>query len=322
MNPKRMPRYHPPDAMESPRISGVRTFMRLPHVATTEDVDFAIVGIPFDTGASYRVGARFGPQAIRAGSTLLRPFNPFHGVDVFEHLSGVDYGDVPVVPGAIAPSYERIGEGLAPLVDAGVVPIGLGGDHSITLAELRALSRRHGPLGMVQVDAHPDTWQEYWGEAYTHGTVFRRAVEEGVLDPARVIQVGMRGSIYNYDDYEQSRDLGMELVTMQEVRDLGLAAVTERVRARVGTGPTFLSFDIDSLDPAYAPGTGTPEVGGFTTHEALTLLRGMTGIDFIGGDLVEVLPAYDHAEVTAMAAANVIFELISLLALRRRADKR
>lgn len=317
-----MPRYHPPDAMESPRIGGVRTFMRLPHVVTTDEVDVAIVGIPFDTGASYRVGARFGPQAIRAGSTLLRPFNPFHGIDVFEHLSCVDYGDVPVVPGAIEPSYARIVEGLRPLVDSGVIPIGLGGDHSVTLAELRALSRAHGPLGMVQVDAHPDTWDEYWGERYTHGTVFRRAVEEGLLDPARVIQVGMRGSIYTYEDYDQSRELGMELVTMQEVRDAGIETVLERIRARTGDGPVFLSFDIDSLDPAYAPGTGTPEVGGFTTHEALSLVRGMTGIDFVGGDLVEVLPAHDHAEITAMAAANVLFELLSLLALRERDARR
>lgn len=313
-----MPRYHPPDAMESPRFGGVRTFMRLPHIVAAENVDFAVVGIPFDTGASYRVGARFGPQAIRAGSTLLRPFNPYHGVDLFEHLSGVDFGDVPVVPGAIEPSYERIAQGLAPLVDAGVIPIGLGGDHSITLAELRALSRRHGPLGMVQVDAHPDTWEGYWGQEYTHGTVFRRAVEEGVLDPGRVIQVGMRGPIYTYQDYDQSRDLGMELITMEEVREIGPAAVTGRIRTRLGSGPAFLSFDIDSIDPAYAPGTGTPEVGGFTTHEAITLVRGMTGIDFVGGDLVEVLPAYDHAEITAMAAANVLFEFISLLALRRK----
>lgn len=313
-----MPRYRPPDALESPRISGVRTFMRLPHVRATEDVDFAIVGIPFDTGASYRVGARFGPQAIRAGSTLLRPFNPAHGVDVFEHLSGVDYGDVAVVPGAIVPSYEKIVEGLAPIVEAGVIPIGLGGDHSITLAELRALSARHGPLGMIQVDAHPDTWEGYWGESYTHGTVFRRAVEEGVLDPDRVIQVGMRGPIYSFDDYDQSRELGMDLVTMDEVRNIGLEGVIERIRRRAADGPTFLSFDIDSVDPAYAPGTGTPEVGGFATHEAISLVRGLTGIDFVGGDLVEVLPAYDHAEITAMAAANVVFELISLLAVHRR----
>ena len=170
---------------------------------------------------------------------------------------------------------------------------------------------------MIQIDAHPDTWEGYWGEKYTHGTVFRRAVEEGVLDPTRVIQVGMRGPIYSDRDYEQSRDLGMELITMQQVRDLGLAAVCERIRTRAGAGATFWSFDIDSLDPAYAPGTGTPEVGGLTSHEAITLVRGMTGIDFVGGDLVEVLPAYDHAEITAMAAANVLFEFLSLLALRR-----
>ena len=304
--------------MQSPRFSGVRTFMRLPDLKTTEDIDFAVVGIPFDTGATYRVGARFGPQAIRAGSTMLRPFNPILGVDVFEHLSGVDYGDVPVVPGQIESSYETIEEGLKPLVDAGVIPIGLGGDHSITLAELRALSRRHGPLGMVQIDAHPDTWEGHFGQRYNHGTVFRRATEEGILDPTRVIQVGMRGSLYGWEDYEQSRRLGMELTPMHEVREIGISAVIERMRSRVAVGPTFLTFDIDSLDPAYAPGTGTPEVAGFTSFEGLSLVRGLTGIDFVGADLVEVLPAYDHAEVTAMTAANVIFEFLSLLALRRR----
>lgn len=313
-----MPRYQPPDAMESPRFGGVRTFLRLPHIQTTEDVDFAVVGIPFDTATTYRVGARFGPQAIRAGSTMLRPFNPHHGVDIFEHLSGVDWGDVPVVAGYIEASYETIREGLRPIVEAGVTPVGLGGDHSITLAELRALHDRHGPLGMVQIDAHPDTWEGHWGKKYNHGTVFRRATEEGLLDPERVIQVGMRGSIYGWEDYDQSRDLGMELVPMTEVREMGLDAVTARIRQRCGDGPTFLSYDIDSWDPAYAPGTGTPEVEGFTSHEGLTLVRGMTGIDFVGMDLVEVYPQYDHAEITAMGAANVIWEFLALLALRKR----
>lgn len=313
-----MPHYQPPDAMVSPRIGGLRTFMRLPHVTDMEGVDFAAVGIPFDTGGTYRVGARFGPQAIRAGSTLLRPFNSVLGVNIFEQLSGVDYGDVPVVPGAIESSYERIEEGLQPIIDAGVIPIGLGGDHSITLAELRALSRRYGPLGMIQVDAHPDTWDGYWGVQYNHGTVFRRAVEEGVLEPSRVIQIGMRGPIYGVEDYDQSRKMGMELIDMEEVRRIGLPSVVARAVERVGTGPTFLSFDIDSLDPAFAPGTGTPEVGGFTTYEALQLVRGLIGVDFVGGDLVEVIPAYDHAEITALAAANVLFEFVSVLAANRR----
>jgi len=313
-----MPRYQPPDAFASPRFGGVRTFMRLPHVQTTEDVDFAVLGIPFDTGGTYRVGARFGPEAIRRGSTMLRPFNPIHGVNIFEHLSGIDYGDLPVVPGYIEESYAWIEKALQPIVDAGVIPVAMGGDHSITLAELRALSRRYGPLGMVQIDAHPDTWDGHFGKKYNHGTVFRRAVEEGLLDTDRVIQVGIRGPIYDYEDYEQSRRLGLELVTMEEVRQIGLAAVIERMRSRLGTGPTFMSFDIDSLDPVYAPGTGTPEVGGFTSYEALQLVRGLTGVEFVGADLVEVVPAFDSGEVTTMAAANVIFEFLSLLALRRR----
>lgn len=313
-----MPKYGPPDAMSSPRFGGVRTFMRLPHLQTTDEVDFAVVGIPFDTGGTYRTGARFGPEAVRRGSMLLRPFNPVHRIDIFEFCSGIDYGDLPVVPGYIEASYARIEENLQPLVSGGVTPVALGGDHSITLAELRALHREHGPLGMVQIDAHPDTWDGHWGKRYNHGTVFRRAVEEGLLDPDRVIQLGIRGPVYDLDDYAQSRELGFDLVTMEQVREMGLDAATERMRARVDTGPTFLSFDIDSIDPAFAPGTGTPEVGGFTSREALNLVRGLTGVDFVGADLVEVIPAYDTGEVTAMTAANVLYEFISLLALQRR----
>lgn len=313
-----MTRHQPLSAMQLPRFAEMGTFMRLPRTRDLEGVDVAIVGLPFDTGASFRVGARFGPEAIRRGSVLLRPYNASQKVNIFERCTVIDYGDLPVVPGFIEDSYARMEEGLAPMVDAGVIPLGLGGDHSITLAELRALSRRWGPLGLIQIDAHPDTWDAYWDKRYTHGTVFRRAVEEGILDPSRSVQVGMRGPIYEPDDYEQARRLGFDLITMDEVREMGLDGVIARIRARaVGRGPYFLSFDIDSVDPAFAPGTGTPEVGGFTSYEALVLVRALTGIQLVGADVVEVLPAYDTAEMTAMLAANVAYEILSLFALAK-----
>jgi agmatinase len=311
------PRYGPLSGLDFPRFEGISTFMRLPAVRDLDGVDVAIVGIPFDTGATYRAGARFGPQAVRAGSRLLRPYNPAQKINVFDHLSVIDYGDAPVVPGFIQPSYVRIESALRPLHEAGVVPIGVGGDHSIALAELRAAHATHGPLGLAHFDAHGDTWDQYWGERYTHGTPFRRAVEEGLLDPARCIQVGMRGPLYSPDDLEESRSLGLELIPGDEMMTLGMPAVADLVRQRVGDGPTFLSFDVDFIDPSCTPGTGTPEVGGPLTREALALVRRLDGVQIIGCDVVEVLPAYDVAELTAMTAANVIFEILSLLARQR-----
>ncbi|MCS7050244.1 MAG: agmatinase [Thermomicrobium sp.] len=311
-------RYAPLSGLESPRFAGIRTFARLPHVRDLEEVDVAVVGAPFDTGVTYRVGARFGPAAVREMSAMLRTYHPSLDVDIYEVLSVVDYGDVPVVPGYIEDSYERIERGLHPLVERGIVPLVIGGDHSITLAELRAVARRYGPLGFVQFDAHTDTWDEYWGKKYTHGTPFRRAVEEGLIDTRRAIQVGMRGSLYGPEDLDQSRALGFEVWTADDVRRTGLGAVTEAIRRRLGTGPVFVSFDVDFLDPVYAPGTGTPEIGGFTTREAQELLRGLVGVQIVAADLVEVLPAHDVSGVTALAAANLLFEILAVIALNRR----
>lgn len=311
-----MTRYAPISGLEYPRFEGISTFMRLPQVQDLSGLDVAIVGIPFDTGASYRIGARFGPSAVRAGSRLLRPYNPVQQVGIFDHLSVVDYGDLPVVPGFIEASYAKIVDGLLPIHEAGVVPIGVGGDHSIVLAELRAAQARHGSLGLAHFDSHSDTWDAYWGEKFTHGTPFRRAIEEGLIDPSRSIQVGMRGPVYDQSDLTDAQELGLELIAGPELMELGMEAAAKRVRARVGEGPTFLSFDIDFIDPSCAPGTGTPEVGGPLTREALKLIRCLTDIRFVAFDLVEVLPQYDVAEVTAMTAANVIYEFLSLLALR------
>ncbi|MBI5877066.1 MAG: agmatinase [Chloroflexi bacterium] len=314
-----MPRYAPANSLESPRFSGVRTFMRLPHVTDTAGVDFAVAGLPFDTGASWRVGTRFGPESVRSQSALLRPYHHALDVNIFDHLSGVDYGDAPVVPGFIEHSYEKIEAFLRPLHDAGVTPITIGGDHSVVLAELRAAARKHGPLGLVQFDAHGDVWDSYFGHKYTHGTPIRRAVEEGLLDTRRVIQVGMRGPLYAPDDIQQARDFGFEVLVADDVRALGIPKVIDAVRRTIGDGPTFLSFDIDFFDPAYAPGTGTPEVGGFTSAEGQQALRGLTGLNFVAFDVVEVLPSYDNAgQITALLGANVAWEMIALLAWQRK----
>jgi agmatinase len=314
-------RYEPADSFETPRFSGVRTFMRLPNTRDLENADAAIVGAPFDTGATFRAGARFGPEGIRSFSHLLRRYNPSLDVAVFDHISVIDYGDVPVVPGYIESSYERIAKGLEPIHRAGVVPIVLGGDHSIALPELRAAAAVHGPLALVQFDSHPDTWDSYFGERHTHGTPFRRAVEEGLLDTSRSIQVGMRGSIYDRGDWDDAREMGFDLVPTEEVRELGIPSVIDRISGRTEGAKVYVSCDVDFVDPAYAPGTGTPEIGGFTSREAQEFVRGLAGLEIVGCDVVEVYPAYDHAQITALLAANVAHEVLSLIAFSRKTGK-
>jgi agmatinase len=311
-----MPHHRPLDAREMPRFAGIRTFMRAPHTTDLAGVDAAVYGIPFDTATTYRTGPRFGPEAIRSASALLRPYNPALDVNVVETLSIVDYGDVPVSPGDTERTYGQIEQALAPLVEAGVFPLGLGGDHSVTLAELRVLARKHGPLALVQLDAHGDTWDEYFGQRYFHGTTFLRAAEEKLIDPAASVQAGLRGSLYAAEDLESARELGFTVLSCDELRAAGPDGYASRVRQRVGSRPVFLSFDVDVLDPAFAPGTGTPEVGGLSTAEALAFLRGLRGIELAGADVVEVSPAYDGpGQQTALAAANVAYELLSLCAL-------
>lgn len=311
------PPYRPLDAQIIPRFAGVRTFMRAPHVTDLEGVDAAVFGIPFDTATSYRTGARFGPEAIRSVSVLLRPYHPALAVNIVEALSVIDYGDSPVSPGATERTYGQIEDTMARLVEAAVFPLALGGDHSITLAELRALARRHGPLCLVQFDSHPDTWEEYFGQKYFHGSTFKRAVEEGLLDADSSVQAGIRGSNYGAGDIGDAEALGFTVVPSEELRRLGGDEYAQVVKEKVGERPVFLSFDIDFLDPAFAPGTGTPEVAGFSTAEALAFLRALRGINLVGADVVEVSPAYDGpGQQTALAAANVAFELLALRALR------
>jgi agmatinase len=312
------PSYGPADATRAPRYTGLRTFARCPHVTDPEEVDVAAVGIPFDTATSYRAGARFGPGAIRAGSTLLRPYHPPLDVDVFASQSVVDWGDLDVTPGNAERTLEQIASGLGSLVEAGITPIVLGGDHLVALGELRAHAAGHGPLALVLVDAHADVWDAYYGERLFHGTVFRRALEEGLLRPDRSLFAGMRGPLYSAADVGAAGELGFEVITGAELRSLPPADYGRRVRERVGDAPAFLSFDIDVIDPAFAPATGTPEVAGLLPHEALGFLRALAGMRFVGFDLVEVSPPYDDpGQTTALLAANIAYEFLALSALAR-----
>jgi len=314
------PRYGPPDASEAPRYTGVRTFARCPQVMELEEVDVAVVGVPFDTATSRRPGARFGPEAIRSASIGLRPYHPPLDVDVFARLSVVDRGDVAVTPGNAERTTAQIAAALEPVVRAGVVPLTLGGDHSIVLGELRAQAAVHGPLALVLLDAHADTWDDYYGERYFHGTPFRRAVEEGLLRPERSLLAGMRGPLYSASDLSDARGLGFELVQDGELHAMDTAEYARRVRERVGDAPAFFSFDIDVIDPAFAPGTGTPEVAGLDPREALAFVRALAGMGFTGFDVVEVSPPYDGpGETTALVAAAVAYEFLALTAVSRRA---
>lgn len=307
------PRYAPSDALTTPRYAGVKTFARCPLADDPEGVDVAVLGIPFDTATTNRPGARFGPEAIRSASIALRPYNPVQQAHVFGRLSVADLGDVPVTPGNAERTVAQIAEALKPIVRAGTRTLCLGGDHLVVLGELRAHAAVHGPLGLVLLDAHADVWDVYVGERYYHGSPFRRALEEGLVDPSRSLLAGMRGSLYGPEDVAMPVELGFEVISGEELVTLTPDRYAARVRERAGDGPLFLSFDIDVLDPAYAPGTGTPEAGGLTTREAFGYLRGLRGLRFSGYDVVEVSPPYDGpGQPTAVAAANVAFELLTL----------
>jgi agmatinase len=312
------PRYGPSDAKRAPRYTGVRTFARCPNVRDPEHTDVAFVGVPFDTGTSFRIGARFGPEAVRSGSTLLRPFNMNLGVDSFATQSVVDWGDLEVTPGDAVRSLAQIADGLRPLAEAGITLIGVGGDHTIALGELRAHAAVHGPLALVLLDAHVDTNDEYYGQRYFHGTPFRRAVEEGLIVPGRSVMAGMRGSVYDEREWATPREMGFDVIPCEELREMTAPEYGRRVRARMGDAPGFLSFDIDVVDPGFAPGTGTPEAAGLAPYEALRFVRALAGQDFRGYDVVEIAPQLDGpGQPTALLAANVAYEFLGLNVLRR-----
>jgi len=316
-----MENFKPVNSLESPRFCGVKTFMRLPYVPdiSGKQVDFVIVGAPFDTGSTFRVGARFGPEHIRSTSVLWRPYNNVQGINIFDYLSGVDYGDVPVVPGFIEESYQKIADTMYTITKAGAIPIILGGDHSISLANLRGIYKQHGEVCLIHFDAHVDTMDSYFGKLYNHGTPFRRATEERIIDPKCSIQIGVRGSAYGPEDWEASEKMGFTVIPTHVAKEMSADDLVEKIKQTVGDRKVFFTFDIDFVDPAYAPGTGTPEAGGFSSYETLKILQKLTGLNVVGYDLVEVLPAYDHpAEITSFLASAIIFEFITAIALNKR----
>lgn len=308
---------HPRNAFVSPRFAQPATFMRLPYCTDLAGVDIAILGVPFDGGTSYRPGARFGPREIRAQSSLVRPYNYFQKVAPFDRLTVVDAGDVDASPISLERAYESIESTVSSIVSAGATPVVAGGDHSISLPILRALARAHGPLALVQFDSHVDTWEQDFGSPYFHGSSFWHAVNERLVDPARFIQVGLRGPMYGEDDFAFQRERGVTVRDIGQVRERGIAAIIDDIR-RVATGPAYVTFDIDVVDPAFAPGTGTPEVGGLTSEEAQRLVRGLDGLHLVGCDLVEVSPPFDGpGQITALLAANLLFEMVCVMAKRR-----
>lgn len=312
------PMTHQPRAsFQSPRFAQPATFMRLPYLDDPRGLDVAIVGVPYDGGTSYRPGARLGPREVRAQSSLIRPYSYFQKVAPFDRLNVADTGDVDAPPVSIEKCYEAVEARIGAIADTGATPIVVGGDHSISLPVLRALAKRHGPLGLVQFDAHIDTWDEYFGGKYFHGTPFRRAIEEGIVDGARFIQVGIRGPMYGEDDFDFHREHGITMLDIDQVKARGIESTVAEIR-RVVTGPAYMTFDIDAVDPAFAPGTGTPEVGGLSSHDAQLLVRGLAGLSLVGGDIVEVSPVFDGpGQITALLAANLMFEFLCVLARGR-----
>jgi agmatinase len=304
----------PVDASKIPRYAGLSTFARLRRREDVARMDVAVVGIPFDSGVSYRPGARFGPSHIRQSSRLLRPYNPALDVLPFGAHQVVDAGDLAVNPFDIGEAIAQIEAGARELTAGGARLLTLGGDHTIALPLLRVMHERHGPIAVLHFDAHLDTWDTYFGEPFTHGTPFRRASEEGLLDRDHCLHIGIRGPLYQTSDLPESADLGFATIHCTELEDLGVAGTIARMRERLGDRPVYVSVDIDVLDPAHAPGTGTPEAGGMTSRELLGVLRGLTGAQLVSADVVEVSPAYDHAEITGIAAAHVGFELLSVMA--------
>jgi len=304
---------HPLGGNVMPRFAGPSTMMRLPAREDAAGLDVGFIGVPFDIGTSNRSGARLGPRQIRAESAHLRPYNMGTRAAPFDALAVADLGDVPINPYNLADSIGIITRFYKKVVDAGCKPLTLGGDHTITLPILRAVAAKHGPVGLVHVDAHADINENMFGEKIAHGTPFRRAVEEGLLDCKRVVQIGLRGTGYAAEDFDWPRQQGFRVVQAEECWYKSLAPLMQEVRAQLGKGPVYLSFDIDGLDPSCAPGTGTPEIGGLTTIQGIEIIRGCRGLDIVGCDMVEVAPPYDPSGNTALLAANLLFEMLCVL---------
>lgn len=306
----------PIDATQVPRFAGPATFARLPRIDQVQAFDVAVLGVPFDSGVTYRPGARFGPGHVRESSRLLRPYNPAQQVSPFAAQQVVDAGDLAITPFDISQAVREIYSGATDLSSSGARLVTIGGDHTIALPLLRAVAERHGPVAVVHFDAHLDTWNTYFGAPYTHGTPFRRAAEEGLIDATACAHVGIRGPLFSDRDLYEDQMLGFQVISSMDAEDLGWRGIAEQVLARVGERPVYVSIDIDVLDPAFAPGTGTPEAGGLTSRELLQVIRSFAGVNLVGADIVEVAPAYDHAQITGVAAAHLAYELISAMAPR------
>src|SRR5580704_18214898 len=313
MKPKRLSgaRPEPVDALVYPRFSGLTTFMRLPHVPRAQELDIALIGIPFDGGTTYRSGPRFGPRHVREQSAIIRPWNPVLHVNPFANWRIADYGDLSINPLSLDDTYARITKQLNEVADAGARAICVGGDHSILLPILRAVHRKFGPVALVQFDAHNDTWGGYFGSPHSHGTPVRRAIEEGLLAGNDVLQIGLRGQVYSKDDFEFGEQHGFRVVTSEEFHRRGLPAIDRHFK-RLERRPVYVTLDIDVIDPAFAPGTGTPQVGGLSSDQILRLVRALKGLNLVGCDLVEVSPQYDSAAITSLLAANLLFEQLCL----------
>jgi guanidinobutyrase / D-arginase len=313
MKPKRLagPRPAPVDALIYPRFSGISTFMRLPHIPRAQELDIALIGIPFDNGATYRSGPRFGPRHVRAQSAMIRPWNPVLNVDPFSQWRIGDYGDLSINPLSLDDTFERITTQLNEVLSAGARGLCVGGDHSILLPILRSIHKKFGPVALIQFDAHNDTWGGYFGSPHSHGTPVRRAVEEGLLLPSHVLQVGLRGQVYSKDDFDFGRKHKFSVITAEEFHHEGLQPM-KRVLRRFRGKPVYFTLDIDVVDPAFAPGTGTPQVGGLSSFQILELVRTLAGQNLVGADLVEVSPPYDTGEITSLLAANLLYEMLCL----------
>ncbi|MEE6387489.1 agmatinase [Microbacterium paraoxydans] len=306
----------PVDASVNPRYSGIATFARLPRIEDVPRADIAVVGIPFDSGVSYRPGTRFGPSHVRESSRLLRPYNPAQDVSPFQIAQVVDAGDIPVNPFDLTAAVTEVERAALALGEQVQRLVTIGGDHTVALPLLRAVAAKHGPVAVLHFDAHLDTWDTYFGAPITHGTPFRRASEEGLIDLTASCHVGTRGPLYSKQDLEDDERLGFSIVSSEYVEEHGVEAAIDRILTRIGDKPLYVSIDIDVLDPAHAPGTGTPEAGGLTSRELLRILRALRDRDIVGADVVEVSPAYDHAQMTGIAASHVVYELVTLLAAR------
>lgn len=306
---RKPPNPQPVDALVYPRFSGIATFMRLPHIPRAQELDIALIGIPYDGGTTYRPGPRFGPRHVREQSVIIRPWNPALNLNPFEKFRVADYGDLSINPLSIEDTFQRITSQLDDVLQAGARTACVGGDHSILLPILRAIHKRFGRVGLIQFDAHNDTWGGYFGSPHSHGTPVRRAIEEGLLVPKDVFQIGLRGQVYSEDDFDFGREHGFQVITTEQFHHEGVALV-KRALKKLARRPVYITLDIDVMDPAFAPGTGTPQVGGLSSAQILELVRSLRGLNIVGCDLVEVSPPYDSGEITSLLAANLLYELI------------